>query len=88
MSYRRLRRIAQFQRFIKKLKLTVLNPSQRQYDALGRYLHTLSAACFVGSAPIMYFGTAPKFIGFILNVLGLILLVVGLVFCEGGKRND
>jgi hypothetical protein len=77
------------QAFIKQSADSFRTPTIKQKEAFGRLLHTLSAACYVGAASIMFSGTASTSFWYdalrvaLLFVFALAFLIAGANLSKG-----
>ncbi len=78
-----------FRVLIKEAVRSIRAPTAKQEEAYGRLLHTLSAACYVGAASIMFSSTSSTSFWYdalrvvSLFVVGVALSIVGAILSKG-----
>jgi len=70
-------------KLLKALNSAFVSPTLKQMEAYGRYAHTLSAACVIGCAPVIYSPAYAVFDVVKLFVAGVILFLGGALLSRG-----
>ena len=71
---------------LQNIRSALMTPTSKQKEAYGRFFHTLSAACFIGSVTTGYVNSVSANtveIVAALIVLGLVIFLNGAIFSKG-----